>query len=80
MALKMPKNAVLVAILAEKTVIKGVFCKFGSCLCIFVNQKIKRLLMRKIFSTFALIVLGFGLVSCEEEKELEQVKGPPTHN
>ena len=32
--------------------------------------------MRKIFSTFALIVLGFGLVSCEEEKELEQVKGP----
>lgn len=32
--------------------------------------------MRKLFSTFALIVLGFGLVSCEEEKELEQVKGP----
>ena len=32
--------------------------------------------MRKIFSTFALIVLGFCLVSCEEEKELEQVKGP----
>lgn len=32
--------------------------------------------MRKIFSTFALIVLGFGLVSCEEEKELEQVKDP----
>ena len=40
MALKMAKNAVLLAILAEKTVIKGVFCKFGSCLCIFVNQKI----------------------------------------
>ena len=34
--------------------------------------------MRKIVSTFALIVLGFGLVSCDQEKELEQeqVKGP----
>ena len=34
--------------------------------------------MRNIVSTFALIVLGFGLVSCDQEKELEQeqVKGP----
>ncbi|MBO7111404.1 MAG: hypothetical protein J6W18_05595 [Bacteroidaceae bacterium] len=37
--------------------------------------------MRKIFSAFALIALGFGLVSCDKDKELEQVeqeteKGP----
>lgn len=37
--------------------------------------------MRKIVSTFALIAFGFGLVSCDKDKELEQVeqetqKGP----